>query len=66
MLMVLTMLILHACAVGAVIRDYNGKFIADSTLYIPHVASVAATEEGLALATRLGCNDVIMESDSIY
>jgi ribonuclease HI len=60
----------HAGSVGAVIRDHNGKFIAASTLYLPHVASAAATEamamrEGLVLATRLGCNDVIMESDSM-
>jgi ribonuclease HI len=61
---------LHAGSVGAVIRDHNGKFIAASTLYLLHVASAAATEaiamrEGLALATRLGCNDVIMKSDSM-
>jgi ribonuclease HI len=61
---------LHAGSLGAVIRDHNGKFIAASTLYLLHVASAAATEamamrEGLALATRLGCNDVIMESDSM-
>jgi hypothetical protein len=53
---------LHAGAVGAVIRDHNGKFIVAWTLYLLHVASAAATEamamrEGLAIATQIGCND---------
>jgi hypothetical protein len=51
-------------------RDSAGRFIAASTVYIPNVASVAAAEtmamrEGLALANRLGCNNVLMESDSV-
>jgi hypothetical protein len=29
-----------ACSVGAVLRDYKGKFIATSSSFIPHVASV--------------------------
>jgi ribonuclease HI len=56
-------------AVGAVIRDYEGKFIAASTKFIPHVLSATAAEalamkEGLKLAVFLGCNNVIAESDS--
>jgi ribonuclease HI len=57
-------------AVGVVIRDYESKFIAASTKFIPHVPSaIAATEtlamkEGLMLAVLLGCNNVQAESDS--
>jgi hypothetical protein len=55
--------------VGAVARDSLGKFIAASTVYLPSVASAAAAEamamrDGLSLATRLGCNNVLMEFDS--
>jgi hypothetical protein len=44
---------------GAVIRDYEGKFIAASTQIIPHVASATAAgalamKEGLKLAVLLG------------
>jgi ribonuclease HI len=58
-----------AGSVGAVVRDSRGKFIAASTVYLPNIASASATEamamrEGLALANRLGCNNVQMESDS--
>jgi ribonuclease HI len=58
-----------AGSVGAVARDSLGKFIAASTVYLPSVASAAAAEamamrEGLSLATRLGCSNVLMESDS--
>jgi ribonuclease HI len=53
----------HAGAVGAVLRDYEGRFIAASTLFLRNVASASASEalamrEGLALANRLGCNNI--------
>jgi ribonuclease HI len=59
-----------AGAAGAVARDYEGRFIAASTVYLPNLASAAAAEamamrEGLRLANRLGCNDIIAESDSL-
>jgi ribonuclease HI len=59
----------HAGSVAAVIRDSKGNFLAASTTFLPSVALAAMAEamamrEGLALANRLGCNNVIMESDS--
>jgi ribonuclease HI len=59
-----------AGATGAVIRDYQGQFVAASTKYIPHVSSASMAEafamkEGLLLANRLGCSSIIAESDSI-
>jgi ribonuclease HI len=59
-----------AGAMGAVIRDYQGQFVAASTKYIPHVSSASMAEaiaikEGLILANRLGCHSLIAESDSI-
>jgi ribonuclease HI len=59
-----------AGATGAVIRDYKGKFIAALTTFVPNLASAAASEalamrEGLCLANRLGCSNVIVESDSL-
>jgi ribonuclease HI len=55
---------------GAIIRDYEGKFVAASGIIIPHVSSVAMAEAmamraGLELANRLGFNRVIAESDSL-
>jgi ribonuclease HI len=55
---------------GAIIRDYEGKFIAASGTTIPHVSSVSMAEAlamkaGLDLANRLGFNRVIAESDSL-
>jgi ribonuclease HI len=55
---------------GAIIRDYEGKFIAASGTSIPHVSSVSMAEAlamkaGLDLANRLGFNRVIAESDSL-
>jgi ribonuclease HI len=57
-------------AIGAVIRDVKGDFIAASTNYIPHVASAMVAEalamkEGIGLAHRLGCSRVVAESDSL-
>jgi hypothetical protein len=52
-----------------VARNSLGRFLAASTIFLPVVASAVAAEamamrEGLYLATRLGCNNVQMESDS--
>jgi hypothetical protein len=60
----------HARSIGAVIRDSKGEFIAVLTLFLPHMASLTADEamemkEGLSLANRLSCSNVIMESDSL-
>lgn len=59
-----------AGSAGAVLRDFQGRFVAATTTYIPNVASAAAAEavamkEGLALANLFGCNDVVAESDSL-
>jgi ribonuclease HI len=56
-------------AAGAILRDYKGDFIAASMKYIPHVASASMAEamamkEGLCLAQRMGCNNLLAESDS--
>jgi ribonuclease HI len=57
-------------AVGAVLRDYQGQFIAASCKFIPHVNSAMMAEamtmkEGLNLAISKGCNSVIAEGDSM-
>jgi ribonuclease HI len=59
----------HAGATGVVARDHDGSFLAAASCFFPNVATAAMTEilamrEGLALANRLGCNNVLMESDS--
>jgi ribonuclease HI len=59
----------HAGAVGALIRDYQGQFVAASCKVLPHVESATMAEaiamkEGLTLANMLGCNSVIAEGDS--
>jgi ribonuclease HI len=59
-----------AGAIGAVIRDYEGRFVAAKTLLLLHVASATMAEatamrEGLLLAESLGCNHLIAESDSL-
>jgi ribonuclease HI len=59
----------HAGAVGALIRDYQGQFVAASCKVLPHVESASMAEaiamkEGLTLANMLGCNSVIAEGDS--
>jgi ribonuclease HI len=56
-------------AVGAILRDYKGDFIAASSCVLPYVSSVAAAEatamkEGLQLACTMGCNRISAESDS--
>jgi ribonuclease HI len=60
----------RAGVVGAVLRDYQGSFIAANCSFIPQVASVAMAEaiamrEGLGLAATMGCNALIAESDSV-
>jgi ribonuclease HI len=60
----------HTGSVGAILRDYEGKFVAASSIYLPNIASAAAAEalamkEGLDLASRLGCNNIQIESDSL-
>jgi ribonuclease HI len=57
-------------SVGAILRDYQGQFLAASSKVLPHVASATMAEalamkEGLLLANRMGCNSVIAEGDSI-
>jgi ribonuclease HI len=57
-------------AAGAAIRDCEGKFIAASSVFLTNISSAGVVEamamrEGLALANRLGCSTVIMESDSL-
>jgi hypothetical protein len=59
---------MHTGAAGAVARDHDGRFLAAASVFLPNVASVAAAEalamrEGLALANRLGCHNIVMESD---
>ena len=61
---------MRAGATGAVLRDYQGKFIAASSTFIPHIstatmAEARAMKEGLILACRLGCNSIMAKSDSI-
>lgn len=48
---------------GAVLRDFEGRFVAASNMLIPHVASEAmdeaiAMKNGLILANRLGWNRI--------
>uniref|UniRef100_A0ACD5ZW00 Uncharacterized protein n=1 Tax=Avena sativa TaxID=4498 RepID=A0ACD5ZW00_AVESA len=59
-----------AGSVGAVIRDYEGNFVAAKSVLLPHVHSAALSEAramrvGMSLASSLGCNRIITESDSI-
>ena len=62
--------VLGAGSTGAVARDYQGNFVAAATRYFPHVASLELAEafamrDGLQLAVKLGCSNVVAESDSI-
>jgi ribonuclease HI len=57
------------CATGAVLRDYQGRFIAACSRFLPNVASAMMVEalamkDGLELVSRLGCSSVEAESDS--
>ncbi|XP_073357688.1 uncharacterized protein [Aegilops tauschii subsp. strangulata] len=54
---------------GAIARDDKGQFLSAATWYIPHVSSAVSAEliairNGLYLAANIGCNRVIIESDS--
>jgi hypothetical protein len=60
----------HADAIGTIIRDFKGEFVAASTIFLPHISSPVAAKamamrEELSLVNRLGCSKVIMESDSL-
>lgn len=55
---------------SSVIRDYEGWFIAAETRWynnLPDVLTIEAlaTRDGLQLAIRQGCNEVILESDNL-
>jgi hypothetical protein len=57
-------------AIGAVIRNCQGDFVAATTVFIPHVHSAAMAEamamlHGLSLVNQIGCSSVEAESDSI-
>jgi ribonuclease HI len=59
----------HAGAVGAVLRDFQGNFLAASCVLLPHVstplmAEAIAMREGLKLANVMNCSRVQAESDS--
>ncbi|KAM3332208.1 hypothetical protein ACQJBY_027798 [Aegilops geniculata] len=56
-------------ATGAVARDDRGEFIAATSWFISHVTSaesaeVVAIRNGMLLAANVGCNSLILESDS--
>jgi hypothetical protein len=59
----------YAGAARAVIRDYEGSFVAAKCVPLPHVESAAMAEalamrHGLELARDIGCNILIAESNS--
>lgn len=54
---------------GAVIRDHAGAFLAAATAKLTHVPAVVSAEaaalyEGLKLATRMGCNNLLVQMDN--
>jgi ribonuclease HI len=58
-----------AGAAGAIIRDFEGSFVAAKCVPLPHVESAAMAETlamrlGLELGRDIGCNRLIAESDS--
>jgi ribonuclease HI len=59
----------HAGAASAILRDFEGNFLAASCVFIPHVttplmAEAIAMREGLKLANKIRYNRVQAESDS--
>jgi ribonuclease HI len=57
-------------ATAAVLRDFQGRFLAAAGRFIPHVnsaamAEVMAMKDGLNLANQLGCSRIEAESDSL-
>jgi ribonuclease HI len=60
----------YAGSTGAIIRDQQGGFVAASSSFLQYVASplmaeAIAMREGLALAIKMGCSNVVAESDSL-
>jgi hypothetical protein len=56
-----------AGSTGAILRDYKGNFLAASTTFIPHTATVSMAEaltmrDGLNLAIKMRCNRIQAES----
>jgi len=57
-------------SVGAIIRDYNGKFIAAANervdiCYDSFTAEALAVRFGLNLARTIGCSKIVINSDSM-
>jgi hypothetical protein len=52
----------HAGAAGAVLRDFEGNFLAASCVFLPHVTT--PLREGLKLENNISYNRVQAESDS--
>ena len=57
-------------AVGTILRDFQGTFIAASCLFLQHISSANLAEattikEGLSLASMMGYSNIIAESDSL-
>jgi ribonuclease HI len=60
----------HAGWTGAIMRDFEGKFVAAASSYLTNIDSAAIAEayamrEGLKLANLMGYNNIVMESDSL-
>jgi ribonuclease HI len=61
----------HAGSTGAIMRDFEGKFVAAASSYLANIDTAAAIaeayamREGLKLANLMGCNNIVMESDSL-
>jgi ribonuclease HI len=55
-------------AIGVIIRDYTGQFVAARNMFSPHVvdapmAEAYAFREGLVLAQTMGSNNFIIQTD---
>jgi hypothetical protein len=55
-------------AIGVIIRDYTGQFVAARNMFSPHVvdapmAEAYAFREGLVLAQTIGSNNFIIQTD---